>query len=343
MFELVKSIPLLVLFCSRTEPNRIWKVPHLAFEHLFLSGRYLAKKDGFNFIHHNPSILRELSRRAPRVVVTTGFNPTHLYAFLWAIFMGSHHVCMTDGCIESEAGLSWVHRWVRILVFRFSQAFIAASQGGADLYRSYGIPEEKIFRSFLCADNDLFFSRSGTDERSYDVCFSGQLQERKQPLFFAEICHGVQQKRGRCRALILGEGPLKAALIDRLESYGIDYDFPGFLDQEALPGAYASARLLLFPTLHDPWGVVVNEAMAAGTPVITSSHAGAARELVVDGVTGYICDLNLEDWVARVLQILEAPQVWRELSENAKDRVRPYCYANAAKGIEDACAYVLSK
>ena len=59
---------------------------------------------------------------------------------------------------------------------------------------------------------------------------------------------------------------------------------------EALPRYYAAARLLVFPTLADTWGLVVNEAMASGLPVMCSTRAGCAEEMLVPGENGWLFD-----------------------------------------------------
>ncbi len=64
--------------------------------------------------------------------------------------------------------------------------------------------------------------------------------------------------------------------------------FPGFAQREDLAGLYALAEALVLPTHSDPWGLVVNEAMACGLPIIVSSVAGCAADLVEDGWNGYV-------------------------------------------------------
>ncbi|MCX6972986.1 MAG: glycosyltransferase family 4 protein [Verrucomicrobia bacterium] len=72
--------------------------------------------------------------------------------------------------------------------------------------------------------------------------------------------------------------------------------FSGFRQIEELPGFYAGAGAFVHPALEEPWGLVINEAMASGLPVLSSRNVGAAEELVVDGETGYLFDpMNIEE------------------------------------------------
>lgn len=341
VFLCMASAEVVVFFCAERESNRSWNLPELKFQHYFLKGRAHAKTDGFNYVHNNPAIWQLLSKSKPDVVVTTGFNPTHLYAFLWAKLHRARHVCMTDGTVLSEAGLSWKHRLIRRLVFAGSHAFIAASRSGMALYKSYGVSTKKIFQSHLCADNARFFEVANNDDRPYDVLFSGRFHEGKLPLFFAEVCKELLQRHGRCKALLMGDGPLQEQVQQALASAGVEFDFAGFVQQRDLPAYYSRAKILLFPTRGDTWGVVANEAMAAGTPVITTPYAGVAGELVVDGETGFIREPNVEEWVQAAMQLLKDDSLRRQYAAAGLAKVSVYHYQAAADGIEAACRHAL--
>jgi len=340
VFEQIVNLDLIVIFCAKAEENRRWTTPPLNFKHLFLQERVFAKKDGFNFIHNNFDIWQVLSKQRPRAVITTGFYPTHLYAFSWARANNAKHICMTDGTVISESNLSLLHRITRRIVFSGSHAFIAASNGGVNLYKKYGIAEDRIFRSQLCANNEVFFKAGTNSERRYDVCFSGQFHERKLPFFFVDVCAEIKARTGSCSALLMGDGPLRERFLQRLKEAGIKTDYAGFVQQCDLPSHYASAKVLLFPTLNDAWGVVANEALAAGTPVVTTPYAGVAHELVVDGETGYVRDLDTTAWADVTSRILSDDTHREALAAAGKRLVSNYNFKAAAEGIEAACRYV---
>ncbi len=111
-----------IIFCSRTEANRAWALPPLQYTHVFLEERVHSKRDGITFVHSNPDVWSALSGIRPNVVITTGFNPTHLYAYLWTKVHGTAHVCMTDGTIGSEANrdlcTDWFGAWFTLAATR---------------------------------------------------------------------------------------------------------------------------------------------------------------------------------------------------------------------------------
>lgn len=326
-----------VIFCCRREPNRFWNLPPMEFDHVFLRER-ITTVNG-RYIHNNPDVIPAIKRFAPDVLVTDGFNPTYLYAFSYAWFKGIVHVPMTDGTFDSEQSLSWVHRAIRRFVYARSANFISASDGGRQLYASYGIPAERCYKSCLCIDNTAFTPPDAGQEKPFDFIFCGRIEEVKNPLFALQVAEAVAQRLQRKTSLLyVGSGSQEEAVRSAAAaSENVRVEFHGFAKQQELPALYQSARLFLFPTLWDPWGVVANEACAAGLPVIVTPNAGAAGELVQDGKNGFICDLELDTWTEHAVELLSNQALYDEFSERSLSIVSHYTFDQAANGLVNAC------
>ena len=339
MYELLAATPgieLQLFFCSGREPDREWDLGRLSVPHSFLRKRLFAWRG--RFIHVNPDVWNGLGAFAPQVVITTGFNPTHLLAFAFARLHGARHVAMTDGTAQSEAQLTFVHRWLRRRVYRRTAAFVGASAGSFALYRQYGVPEAALFKSQLCADNEAF-AAAAQPSREFDFIFCGRFVPGKLPLFAIEVAAATAQRLGRrVRLLLVGSGELDAAMRDEAGRLAerVDAHFAGFAKQAELPGHYARARVLLFPTVGDTWGVVANEACAAGLAVIVSPQAGVAGDLVLDGANGHVLPLDAARWADAAAKLLGDAQAWAKMSARSVVQVQPYTYANAAQGLADA-------
>ena len=346
IYELLSAVPgfdLRVFFCSGREPDRHWDLEQLSVPHAFLRERCVAWSG--RFIHANPDVWPRLSEFAPDVVITTGFNPTHLIAFALAMARGARHVAMTDGTADSEASLSFVHRWLRRLVYSRSHAFIGASEGSFELYRRFGVAESALFKSHLCANNPAF-EAAALPRRDIDLIYCGRWVASKSPLFAIEVAAAAGRRLGRrVVLLLLGavelEGEMRRAADNAV--LWVDARFGGFARQSELPGHYARSRVLLFPSAGEPWGVVANEACAAGVPVIVSPHAGAANDLVRDGDNGRVLPLDAARWSDAVLALLVDDVEWRRMSRRCVELVRDYTYANAAAGIAAAVAHAVDE
>jgi glycosyltransferase involved in cell wall biosynthesis len=332
------SMDLHVIYSARSEPGRAWDLPALAHSHVFLREKFLAKSRG-TFRHNNPDVLAALQACDPQVVVTTGFSPTYLYAFAYARTFRRRHVVMTDGTLASEAHLSPGHRMLRRVVLSGSGAFVVASRGGRDLLRTYGVAEEKIHFSPLCANTTVSWQRVKPCWPGLDFLFSGRLIDIKNPVFALRVARGVADRIGRRVSLgILGHGPLTEEIKAQAAKVAdqVECRLAGHATQSDVPAWFASARVFLFPTSWDPWGVVANESCLAGVPVIISPHAGAAGELVCDGSNGYVRQLQLSQWIDAAASLISDSELHARMAAQARLLVKPYTFENAAKGIADA-------
>lgn len=338
------DINLHVIFCCEREPNREWNLPPMDFACTYLHER-ITTING-RYIHNNPDVLPALKRFGPDVIVTGGFNPTHLYSFAYALVKGVAHVAMTDGTLDSENNLSAVHRMVRRLVYAKSTAFIAASNGGKKLFKSYGVPETHCFQACLCVENEDYQPIDDSAERPFDFIFCGRIEAVKNPVYALDVARRVAQKLGRkVRILFVGAGSLDAEVRKAATMFPdlLEATFNGFAMQEELPALYRSARLFIFPTLWDPWGVVANEACAAGLPVLVSPYAGAAGELIRDSENGFVCELDAGLWAERAASLLSKPDMYRSFSQRSRVLVRNFTPDAASAGIVDACRFAVTR
>lgn len=331
-------------YASEREPDRNWDLGKFSHDHAYLEGRFVTLSG--RYIHHNPAIFRQLAEFEPDVVLTTGFNPTHLYAFAYAMRHGIAHVAMTDGTDISEAQLSLLHRLVRRIVYSRTRAFVAASEGGKRLFRSYGIGEDRLFLSPLCANMDVRWDNVVPRAPGADFIFCGRFVQVKNPLFAVQVALRTAQLLGRRTVLLaVGNGPLEHELVAAAARHAdkIEVRVCGFARQDELPGWYASARILLFPTSWDPWGVIANEACAAGLPVIVTPDAGVANDLIHEGLNGFVRPLDVEDWARCAVDLLTDDAVYQRFSAAARERVGYYSFENAAAGIVEAALSAASR
>jgi glycosyltransferase involved in cell wall biosynthesis len=242
---------------------------------------------------------------------------------------------MTDGTVSSESKLGPLHRFLRSWVYRRSQAFVAAADAGLQIYRSYGCGEEHLFRSALCADNGAFAVHQASAKR-FDLLFCGRLVDIKNPLFALRVARLAALDLARkVSVCFVGSGPLESEIRAAAAAMPeLEVSLAGFAAREDLPGRYAEARIFLLPSLWDPWGVVANEACAAGLPVICSPHAGVAGELVRDGENGFVRELDARRWADAAVQLLRDAKQYAAMSAAAR-RIAcdDYNFAAAADGL----------
>jgi glycosyltransferase involved in cell wall biosynthesis len=324
-----------VLYMAKLEENRRWNVPALRHDHVFLRGFAVTRKD--REIHVRWGVSRQLGAFRPDVILTGGFNPPMITAWLHAQAGRVAHVAISDSWAFSEAGLSSVHRLARRAVYATSSAFVGASAKTLALFEAYGA-RNNLFTAPLGIDNARFAAAAvPLADRPFDLVFAGNLIDRKLPMFFAEVVARVARRRGRVSALVIGDGELRGEMERALAQPGIAATFTGFLQQAELPAAYARGKIFCFPTRNDPWGVVANEACASGMPVVTCANAGCAGELVVHERNGYVLDLDPEQWADHAQRLLDDAALLADSGAQSAHAVRGYTFDAAADGFLAAC------
>jgi glycosyltransferase involved in cell wall biosynthesis len=163
---------------------------------------------------------------------------------------------------------------------------------GADRRRLYRVPYWPDYDAFAAVDQEAlarFQRKFGLDRGRRCLMFSGRLVQMKRVDLIIDAFAKIAAQRPEWDLLIVGEGVLGESLRRRVpEALQNRVVWTGFLERGELALAYHSADVLVLPSETEPWAVVVQEAMAAGLPVVASDVVGAAHELVADGVSGRI-------------------------------------------------------
>lgn len=328
-----------VFYMANNESNRSWELPEIKHNHTILSvDKTIEKTDGFNYVHLSTGVWKKLNELKPDIVITGGFNPPQMRGWFWSKIHGKKHIGMSDGWIKSEEGLTIVHRILRQIIYGQSEAFLGASKASLELFQHYGAPKERTFQTHLVCDNELFAAHNKPfAKRKFDLIFSGRLTNRKNPTFLVEVLKQIKLHKADISIAFLGDGPLKIELENSLQNIGENYELAGHIEQSKIPSYMGNSKIHVFPTLIEAWGVVVNEAAAAGTPTISSNFTAAANELILDQQSGWVLDLEPLSWANKILEILENETIWQELSLNASKLVSTYSFENASKGMFQAC------
>lgn len=328
-----------VIYCAKTESNRAWDLSLGNYNKIFLDHKKIHHKG--REIYLNSNIIKHLNHISPSVVIISGYSMPMIFAFLWAKIKSRKIIVFSDATPESESRLSIAHKAIRKLINTHSDAFIGASRKTLDLFKRHGATSKNFFQSHLCADNEAFNKAAKIiTQRDYDIMICGQMCERKMSLFSAETVIEINKIKPGIKILLAGDGPLKNAVLEKLDRAEIDYHYLGFVQPSELPKYYLKSKMLFFPSLIDPWGVVANESCAAGTPVITCKSVGAAGELVKHSINGFILPTEKKTWAEHATALLDDKSLWSELSRNCIEEVKPYNYNNAANGILDAIHFV---
>ena len=328
-----------VFTCIDIEPERHWKMPVATHYRLTpLPGLRVHNSDT-SHVFVNPSVIPALQKLKPDMIIVAGhFSPTMMMAAAFARTTGRPYGISTDGSRMTDPGeTSRRHAAVRRLLIPHATFGIGASEASVDLLTHWGLAPSRCVVMPLVSGWPAPTRVPTYHERPYDVLFAGSINEpRKGALFFADVLTACKEAGRPLRARVVGEGPDRGALLDRLVNAGIEVRFDGYLQQEQLPEAYSSAKLFAFPSRSDAWGLVANEALLCGTPVIGSPHAVSSNELVARYGVGLVHRLDVETWRDAILDTLASPEQWRGFMRRRSEAMASFSLDRSVAALHNA-------
>lgn len=244
---------------------------------------------------------------------------------------------------------AWVKSMIYPQVLRQFDACLYVGQKNREYLEHYGVPADRLFFSPHCVDNDFFKlgvsqveaagtrARLGIPSSAKVVLFVGKLLERKRPLDMLAALKILRDRGMDARGALAGDGPLRSMLQEKAEEWGVPLAFLGFCNQSELPQFYALADVMCLPSnATETWGLVVNEALACGTPVVVSDAVGCAPDLVLEGRTGAVFAMGNALAAADAIQrVLDHPPPAGLLAQT----VQRHSVSAAAQGIVDAAQW----
>lgn len=301
------------------------------------------------------SVIQALTRVRPQVLLLHGYNyATNLIALAVAKAIGVRVLLRGDTRLSARHDGAWIRRLVKRGIFRQFDGFVSIGTRNAEYYQAMGVSQERIHFSPFSVDNALFDSgpawaemreqmrtRLQIDGESTVVVFAAKLVARKRAMDLLAAFEEVSRRYPRTVLVIAGSGPEERVLRDRAGT-GDNVRFVGFRNQSALPVLFAGSDVFVLPSSEEPWGLGVNEAMAAGLPVVVSDEVGAATDLVEGKGTGLIFPVGDISGLAKCVSSLVGSRNARiQMGLAGKTLISNWSPAHAAAGIARAANIVV--
>jgi len=310
-----------IFLSTRMEGNRDWQ-PHWDGLNVQVQKTFttvLNRKHGLGFsseyyLHLPYDTIARLRNCMPDVIISgqLGFRTFQSYCFNM-LRPKTALVAWADLSEHTETGIGWFRRSLRKRLLCHSDAVLVNGQSGAKYVAQLRADSSRIVcMPFVRDMSDLLSipllrDRAAPERR---LLYVGHLLEGKGVhLLLGALARWHRSNPNQsCELSIVGDGPMRKELEQLATVSGVKVRFLGSVPFERLRSVYASADIFVFPTLSDTWGVVVNEALAAGMPVLGSQLSQAVNELVVDGRNGWIFRPDRsEEFDARLFEALTTP------------------------------------
>lgn len=282
----------------------------------------------------------KLNELKPSLVLVPGvYTLPGLAAALWAKLHGTRSVLMSETARHDYRRLWWKEIPKRILMARLFDYGIAGGKPHARYLNELGFSVDRIARFYDVVDNRYFHDGASNARRIPHLrealglpnkyfLYVGRLSVEKNLALLVKAFAQYREQGGTWSLVFVGDGPERARLEEQAGALGVRdrVHFAGLKPTKDAVPYYALASCFVLPSLREPWGLVVNEAMASGLPVIVSSRCGCAEDLVNPGGNGFLFDPASDDDLKSRLQAISAlsESALHKMSEQSLQRISEY-------------------
>lgn len=290
---------LAVLLSTAMEKNRSWRPEwgalDVRLQRTLTLRRPWKHESGFteaNEIHFPLDTIGQLRRFKPDVIVTEQFGARSLLSALYRRrFPATPLVIWATLSEHTEKGRGRLRGSIRRWLCRQADALAVNGPSAARYVMALGVAPDAIVETPYTAVPGIFDRQPlrRDPQAAHRLLYSGQFVERKGLVPFLEgLIRWAKRNPHRIVEFdLVGYGPLRQSLEQMPLPENLRLHFLGERGFDQLPGMYAKAGIFVLPTLADEWGMVVNEALAAGLPVLGSRYSQAVEVLVKEGETGW--------------------------------------------------------
>ena len=331
-----------------------WDIPLLdGYQWIHPRNRSPVPGDGRFLGLMNPGLWREIVDGQFDVVVCHGYRAMSYWIAGAAARRSRARVALFTDTVSLRGirGTAWRIAGKRVVLpalYRMADGFLAMSSAAIRFLRRLGVPERKLFLTPYVVDSTRFALAAdaadgaavraglGVPPEAPVALFCGKLVPWKRP---GDLIEAVRAVPG-LHALVAGEGEERPRLEERAAALGLRdrVHFLGFVNRSRLPEVYAAADLLVLPSSVEAFGLVVNEAFAAGIPAVVSDACGAVGDLVRQGETGLVTPTgDVAAFVDGVRRLAEDADDRRAMGLRARARVEEWGPVQNVEAFVSAC------
>jgi glycosyltransferase involved in cell wall biosynthesis len=247
-------------------------------------------------------------------------------------------------------------------LLRTIDGLLAIGRLNREYYLHYGVEAGRIFQMPYAVDNEFFRTAAerarpnrerlraelGLKPGRSVILFASKMQRHKRPADLLEAYVRISPDGVAEPAAYLvfaGDGEERANLERRARELKWDsIRFIGFRNQSELPALYDLCEVFVLPSYHEPWGLVVNEAMNAGKPVIVSDRVGAGSDLIEDGINGFVYPADdIAALADRLRLVIENPEHRAAMGSRALEKVTRLDFGADRDGLLAALDSIVGK
>jgi len=282
-------------------------------------------------------LFRFFQKEKPAVAFLPGYWPLRSVACMAAArAAGVRMVMMCDSHDGTNKASGWKGRIKEWLITRYDTGLVAGSRH-VSFFSRLGLPKERLLTGYDVVDNGFYARAQQLGEKNPKrmrlLSVSRHVEKKALHLLVEAVRRLVREEGLLVQLVFVGDGPLNASLREQCQSGGLDLReikglelpadgdvcFCGFRQADENLHFYGAADVFVIPSSEEEWGLVVNEAMAAGLPVVASDAVGCVPDLVRDGETGLVFEAgDIDDLTDKLRSLAMDTQMRARLANKAR-------------------------
>jgi glycosyltransferase involved in cell wall biosynthesis len=300
------------------------------------------------------AVVKDILRNAADLVVIPGYHRVEYWAMLLTcILLGRKRAVFCDSTAYDNPKVG-LKETAKAFFFRHCHGVFCYGTRSKEYIESYGVDPRRIYSPCQAAALphtynpaailQRYAARSRVDAESPTYLFAGRLAPEKGIYDLLEAFRRIHERLPKATLVIAGSGSEKDSLQSQASRWGLEESiiFLGNQSPEQLGTLFENSTALVLPSHREPWGLVVNESLSYGCPVVVSSICGCTPELVQEAITGYVFpSSNIETLFASMLQVIELSKNRIDTAKRCIEVVSHYTPQRAASEILRGCQNIL--
>jgi len=292
-----------------------------------------------------------LNQTNPDAIAIAGYaRPAMLIALLWCLYQRKTAILLSE-TTENDEPRSWWKEKIKKLIITSYQAALVGGNPHKRYLIKLGMPTDAIFLGYDVVGNDVFYpdqikSLPSPLNKPFFLAINRFVHKKNLPFLLSAYADYRKLAGDQSWDLVLcGDGELRVQLEQQITNEAIqDYvHLPGFLQQQELLPYFAHASCFIHASIQEQWGLVVNEAMAAGLPVLVSNRCGCYEDLIIEGVNGFGFDPENPQQLTELMLKISSEKIDLQTMGNAAlEHIQKFSPDYFAQGLIQAVNYALS-
>jgi len=344
------EVDLHVIFLAETDPDlRQWQIhkEEIQFSYEILPS-WRRRVGGYNALL-NWGVGVALGKASPHVILCGGYNYFASWqSLLWARNHKVPFFLWSESNVQDMRRGRVVVEFLKTEFLKRCSGFVVPGKSALEYLRAHNVDEGAIFTAPNAVDNEFYTAAAAAARQNAAnwrrefalpqryFLFVGRLVPEKGGFellsAYAKLDESMRQQIG---LVLAGDGACRQQLESQASSIvpgGVR--FAGFAQRDQLAIYYALAEMLILPTYTDTWGLVVNEAMACGLPVVVSRVAGCAADLVKENWNGLlVTPKDVPSLTSAMRSLADQPDLRASMGANSMGRISAYSPKEWSAGV----------